>query len=184
MLTRHLGTRASALLDGQLPDEEARRAWEHVETCATCHEEIERERWVKNRLACLSSVFTCAPDQLKGSLLGVTPVADDPSEQHDDPLIAAYLVYAAGPHHQRGRLRRTAGLAAMGGGAVGAAVMGVVALAVPPASAPTTTPNPQIAAQTSESSMAPSNGWAATNSLVVSYMRSMNVSSMDASTRH
>ena len=50
----HLGTRISALLDGQLPPEEAERAWEHVHTCHFCRDAVEREGWVKTRLAGLS----------------------------------------------------------------------------------------------------------------------------------
>jgi len=168
MLIRHLGTRASALLDGQLPDDEARALWAHVETCGSCQDELERERWVKSRLACLSSSFTCAPDRLKGSLLG--------APAQPDPIVSAYLEYT---DRQHSRLRRTAGLAAMGGGALGAAVMGVVAFGVAPASAPTT-PAPQVSASSSE----PSNGWLATNSRVVAYMPWMKSSSTAVSTRH
>jgi hypothetical protein len=170
-ISRHLGTRASALLDGQLPDGEARSLWAHVETCGTCQDELERERWVKTRLACLSTAFTCAPDRLKGSLLG--------APAQPDPIASAYLEYADHQPHEHSRLRRTASLAAMGGGALGAAVMGVVAFGVAPASAPTT-PAPQVSASSNE----PSNGWPATNSRVVAYMRWMKSSSAVVSTRH
>jgi anti-sigma factor RsiW len=47
----HLGTRVSALIDGQLSAEETERAWEHVHTCHTCRDLVEREGWVKTRLA-------------------------------------------------------------------------------------------------------------------------------------
>ena len=130
---------------------------------------------MKTRLACLSTAFTCAPDRLKGSLLGVTPAPEV------DPIVSAYFEYT---DRQRSRLRRTAGLAAMGGGALGAAVMGVVAFGVAPASAPTT-PAPQVSASSTESTNSvPSNGWAATNSRVVAYMPWMKSSSTAVSTRH
>lgn len=118
----HLGTRVSALLDGQLPAEETERAWSHVHTCHTCRDLVEREGWVKTRLAGLSlgAGDRVAPDHLKGSLLGVTP-----SE--------LYLAIATDDPH---RTRRNLGLAAIGGGAVGAAVMGVLALGAAPADAP------------------------------------------------
>ena len=42
MIGGHLGTRVSALLDGQLSAEETERAWEHVHTCHTCRDQVER----------------------------------------------------------------------------------------------------------------------------------------------
>ena len=50
----HLGSRTSALLDGQLPPDETERAWEHVHTCHACRDLVEREGWIKTRLAGLS----------------------------------------------------------------------------------------------------------------------------------
>ena len=103
----HLGSRVSALLDGQLPREEAERAWAHVHACHACRDLVEREGWIKTRLAGLSHGSTSAPDHLKGSLLG--PHAHSP---HLDPL---------------GRRSRSwTGLAL--GGAAGVAVLGVLAL--------------------------------------------------------
>jgi len=118
----HLGARISALLDGQLPPEEAERAWAHVHTCHFCRDRVEREGWVKTRLAGLSYAAGPAPDGLKGSLLGMPP---------GDALLA----YANS--RQDHRMRRNVGIAAIGGGAVGAAVMGVLALGAAPADAPT-----------------------------------------------
>ena len=46
----HLGSRVSALLDGQLPPDEAERAWGHVHSCHACRDLVEREGWVKTRL--------------------------------------------------------------------------------------------------------------------------------------
>jgi hypothetical protein len=119
----HLGSRTSALLDGQLPPDEAERAWLHVHACHACRDQVEREGWVKRRLAGLQHDVSAAPEHLKGSLLGA-PVGALPSE--------GYLV----AHHDH-RVRRATGLVAIGGGAVGAAVMGVLALGAAPADAPT-----------------------------------------------
>lgn len=117
----HLGNRTSALLDGQLPADEAERAWAHVQDCHTCRDQIEREGWVKHRLAGLSyDAGAAAPDRLKGSLL------DAPGLTPDGCLLDV-------DHH-----RRNVALVAVGGGAIGAAVMGVLALGAAPASAPTT----------------------------------------------
>ena len=67
----HLGTRASALLDGQLPAAEADRLWSHVHGCHLCRDLVEREGWVKTRLSGLGAPDrTQAPDHLKGALLG------------------------------------------------------------------------------------------------------------------
>ena len=120
----HLGARVSALLDGQMSPEESERAWAHVHSCHQCRDLVEREGWVKTRLAGLAYGTTAAPDHLKGSLLGgrVTVPPGD-----------AYLALV---RHTDGRSRRNAGLVAIGGGAVGAAVMGVLALGAAPADAP------------------------------------------------
>ncbi|MGH3361223.1 MAG: anti-sigma factor family protein [Nocardioides sp.] len=105
----HLGSRVSALLDGQLAPEEAERAWSHVHQCHACRDLVEREGWIKTRLAGLSFGTTEAPEHLKGSLLG----------SHRFP--AALEAFGSRP-------RRNVGLVAIGGGAVGAAVVGVLAL--------------------------------------------------------
>ena len=115
----HLGPRVSALLDGQLSPEETERAWAHVHGCHTCRDQVEREGWVKTRLAGLAFESACAPDGLKGSLLGGLAPAGCESLDRE--------------HHRRRQL----GLAAIGGGAVGAAVMGVLALGMAPGDAPT-----------------------------------------------
>ena len=65
----HLGDRVSALLDGQLSAAEEERAWAHVHACHQCRDIVEREGWVKTRLAGLSFESACAPSSLKGSLL-------------------------------------------------------------------------------------------------------------------
>jgi anti-sigma factor RsiW len=113
----HLGARVSALLDGQLPPDEAERAWAHVHACHTCRDLVEREGWVKTRLAGLSLGPDSAPDHLKGSL-----------RSPGVPTSSAFPTYDA--------RRRNVGLVAIGGGAVGAAVVGVLALGYAPADNP------------------------------------------------
>lgn len=128
MIGGHLGSRVSALLDGQLGAEEAERAWTHVHQCPACRDLVEREGWVKTRLAGLSLGMTPAPASLtahlKGGVRGLPPEPVDAD--------TAYLAFAG--HH---RHRRTAGLVALGGGAVGAAVVGVLAFGGGPVDAPT-----------------------------------------------
>jgi len=115
----HLGARVSALLDGQLPPAEAEEAWAHVYDCHTCRDLVEREGWVKTRLAGLSGGTGPASSDLKGSLLNLTP-----GER--------FLVEAG----SRGDARRGVGAVVLGGGALGAAMAGVLALGLTPGSAP------------------------------------------------
>lgn len=124
----HLGDRASALLDGQLSPEDSERAWAHVHGCHACRDQVEREGWLKRRLAGLTYDPTAgAPESLKGSLLGA------PGD--------VFFGFHAELHGHAAPARsskRALGLAALGGSAVGAAVMGVLAFGAAPASAPTT----------------------------------------------
>jgi anti-sigma factor RsiW len=119
----HLGDRVSALLDGQLPPAEEERAWSHVHACHQCRDLVEREGWVKTRLAGLSFGAECAPSSFKESLLASVAAGLPPGE--------AYLHSSPDPRPRR------ASLVALGGGAAGAAVMGVLALGAAPADAPT-----------------------------------------------
>jgi anti-sigma factor RsiW len=121
----HLGPRISALLDGQLAPAEEEKAWEHVHSCHQCRDEVEREGWVKTRLSSMQYAGSQPPPHLKGSLMVSRTIA----QWHDARPEEMYLV--AG-----GRSRRHLGLAGIGGGAIGAAVMGVLALGASPANAP------------------------------------------------
>lgn len=117
----HLGNRVSALLDGQLSAEETERAWAHVHGCHACRDLVEREGWIKTRLQGVSlDAGPAASDRLKGCLLGALPAPLDP----------------ASTCAERDHRRRQLGMVALGGGAVGAAVMGVVALGLAPADVP------------------------------------------------
>lgn len=107
----HLGTRVSALLDGQLSPRETEEAWAHVYACHACRDLVEREGWVKTRLAGLCSGERSTPSDLKGSLMSMPP----------GDLLLADTRSAHGP-------RRATGAAVLGGGAAGAALLGVVAL--------------------------------------------------------
>jgi hypothetical protein len=124
----HLGTRISALLDGQLSCEEEERAWAHVHACHQCRDQVEREGWVKTRLSTLTfgSDAACAPSgltsQLKGSLLATGSALGVPPGE----------TYLSRPAERS----RWVNAAALGGGAA-AAVMGVLAFGAAPADAPT-----------------------------------------------
>jgi hypothetical protein len=122
----HLGTRVSALLDGQLSAEDEERAWDHVHLCHLCRDLVEREGWVKTRLAGLTWGSPAeVPSHLRGSLMDAPDLTPEltPGE--------AYLVGAG----RELRIRR-AGLVALGSGAAGAAVVGVLVLGGAPADIP------------------------------------------------
>jgi hypothetical protein len=132
----HLGSRASALLDGQLSAEETERAWAHVHQCHLCRDVVEREGWIKTRLAGLSQGGDCAPAGLKGALRGAPDCLASGLPTGLPTGLPPGDYFLALSQHPPARSRRTAGLAAIGGGAVGAAVMGVLVLGAAPADAP------------------------------------------------
>ncbi|MCW2834886.1 MAG: hypothetical protein JWN68_2839 [Nocardioides sp.] len=116
----HLGPRVSALLDGRLPPDEEERAWAHVHECHPCRDLVEREGWIKTRLAGLSFAdrTDCgAPSRLKDSLLASCTL---PAGQAS--LVPARFAASTSPRF------RHRSLAAIGGGAAGAAVVGVLVL--------------------------------------------------------
>ena len=110
----HVGNRVGALVDGQLPDEEAERLWHHVHGCRRCSERVEREAWVKTQLAGLASAWPeSAPLGLREGLSGA-------------PSYASLLPAPTPPSDHRGLIT----VAALGAGSIGAAMMGVIALNV------------------------------------------------------
>jgi hypothetical protein len=115
----HLGPRTSALLDGQLSPADEERAWEHVHGCHQCRDAVEREGWVKTRLATMQYAGSTVPSHLKGSLLFACVVGLEDLQGTEAT-----------------RTRRHLGIAGISSGAVGAAVMGVLALGASPANAP------------------------------------------------
>ena len=109
-LSGHIGTKASALVDGQLPAAEAERAWSHVLTCPGCRRLVEHEGMVKRRLGGLSAPESVdPPPQLLGSLYAVDPWA------------------AVDEIEKQSRRRRTTAVV-VGSGAVGACVLGLLTI--------------------------------------------------------
>lgn len=131
----HLGARISALLDGQLGPEEEERAWAHVHGCHLCRDRVEHEGWVKTRLMGLSLGDDSAPTGLKGALGDPTACADRVAGTVAEP--------------------RRYGLAVLGGGAVGAAFLGVIALGVVPGSGQASDRRAPVLNVTTPSSRAP-----------------------------
>jgi anti-sigma factor RsiW len=73
----HIGSTASALVDGQLTPEEEERAWAHVLTCAGCRRLVEREGSVKQRLAGLADPVDpgAVPSRLAATLADLESTA-------------------------------------------------------------------------------------------------------------
>lgn len=120
----HLGSTVSALVDGQLDEESAERAWDHVLHCPPCRRLVEHEGWTKRQLTQIAG----APrpeepsDRFLGSLLDLDPSAFDASDAWAE----------TGRLEDRSRNRRRAGIALVGAGSVSAAVFGLSTLAATP----------------------------------------------------
>lgn len=129
----HLGAAVSALVDGQLDEESAEQAWQHVAGCASCRGLVEREGWVKRRLAEMA-VATPAPPQppadLVGSLYDLRPAQDRYAADRHGAAQASWA--AVEQLERRHRSRRRAGLAVAGVGSVSAAVLGLSTLGAAP----------------------------------------------------
>lgn len=111
----HIGSNASALVDGQLSAAEEERAWRHVLGCPGCRRLVEREGWIKQRIAGLAGPTSItAPAGLLGSLYDV-----DAWAQVDEI--------------ERRSTRRRATVALVGAGSVGVAVLALLTVSSPPA---------------------------------------------------
>lgn len=110
----HIGSSASALVDGQLSAAEEERAWTHVLGCPGCRRLVEREGWIKQRLAGLNGPSPlAAPAGLVGALYDVD-------------------AWAAVDAIERRSRRRRASTVLVGAGSVGVAVMAMMAVTSPP----------------------------------------------------
>jgi hypothetical protein len=126
----HLGIAVSALLDGQLDPSSAERAWAHVNTCGTCRRQVEREGWVKTRLATMTGGDdgSTPPQQLLGSLYGLGASGHAPTSATAGSASGAAAWAAVEEIERRGRGRRRTGLAVAGAGSVSVAVLGLASL--------------------------------------------------------
>ena len=108
-LSGHIGSKVSALVDGQLSSSEEERAWSHVLTCPGCRRLVEREGWTKRQLGslCGGPASMEPPPQLMGSLYDVD-------------------AWSTVDAIEKSSRRRRTTVALVGGGAVGACVLGLV----------------------------------------------------------
>lgn len=116
-LGSHLsGAVVTALVDDQLPDDEAERAWAHVVDCPGCRTRVEHEGWIKRRLSGLAVGHTLAEETVPDDLT---------ARMH------AVHAWAAVAEIERAGRRRSA--LVLGAGSVGLAVVGLMALTSAPA---------------------------------------------------
>jgi anti-sigma factor RsiW len=112
-LSGHIGSKASALVDGQLSPAEEERAWSHVLACPGCRHLVEHEGWTKRQLGTLSAPSRGMPsERLLGSL-------------YDVDVSAAWTDVQA---IERSATRRRAAVVVVGGGAVGACALALLAV--------------------------------------------------------
>lgn len=110
----HIGSNVSALVDGQLSPAEEEKAWRHVLGCPGCRRLVEREGWIKRRLAGLAGpAEVAAPAGLLGNLYDVD-------------------AWAAVDRIERRATRRRAAAMLVGAGSVGAAVVAMMVATTPP----------------------------------------------------
>lgn len=115
----HLGDRASALVDGQLPADQEEQAWAHAMHCQDCRRLIEREGWLKSRLRGLA--YEPASESPRPGLLG---------QLYDVRAWADADAVAIEDHsHQIGIMLAAAG-------SLGAAVIGLIMLTGAPTQEP------------------------------------------------
>jgi hypothetical protein len=123
----HLGSSASALVDGQLDDATAERAWTHVLHCPECRRLVERETWVKRRVSGMPQTEPSA--RLLDSLFELAPSPQPPARPAMQPSLAALDAWAVVDEiERRGRTRRRVGIALVGAGSVSVAVFGIATL--------------------------------------------------------
>ncbi len=116
----HLGSSVSALVDGQLDQATTERAWDHVLGCSQCRALVEREIWVKNRLALLAGN---GPAPRLVEMLRELAGSEGSAGPADAPLF--------GTVDRSVRARRLTVLALLGVGSVSAAVFAVATLGGP-----------------------------------------------------
>lgn len=109
-LTGHLGAEVSALVDDQLDDAAAQRAWDHVMVCSRCRSAVEREAWLKTRLSGLAGDVPLSPRLAELASLSAAWEQVEEIEARD---------------------RRRRRLMSAGAGSVGVAVLGAMALVGP-----------------------------------------------------
>jgi hypothetical protein len=171
LLSGHLGSSVSALLDGQLDQDATERAWQHVMTCPPCRRLLEHEGWVKRQLA-----------EVAGG-----PAADRPSDRFLGSLLELDPAAAAWPEPdgaEGSRLRKRAGIALVGAGSVSAAVLGLSTLGGAPLGLGGSNGTPASSIGGAASSPSPTRAVVAPTSLVHGRLRGWTLDAADDGVAH
>lgn len=132
----HLGDRLAALVDGDLDAGEYDRAMAHVRHCADCRAEVDRQRWVRQRLQGLPGAEPSAALLMALKDIGVGAGAVEVAVSADPAA------------HWRLPSRRHTGLALAGAGTVAAGVLGLAyAVGAAPAAEPVQPPVEQFSSE-------------------------------------
>ena len=109
-LSGHIGSKVSALVDGQLAPAEEERAWSHVLTCPGCRRLVEHEGWTKRQLGALCGTLDGWTRRRSCWVRCTTSTRGPPSTTIE----------------KQSRRRRATAVVLVGGGAVGACLLGLV----------------------------------------------------------
>lgn len=96
-MSAHLGSRISALVDGQLPPDQAERALAHVAGCAQCADELRAARTARDLLLRAAHDVPPAPD-LAARLLALQADGAAGPFGHDGPGAAGRVGAASSPN--------------------------------------------------------------------------------------
>lgn len=92
----HLGRRLSALVDGELSDDERDQAYSHLVSCATCRDEVAALRTLKRRMRGLGEAT--ADGALTRRLIALEELSDDaasPGRGHTRYVVAGAVAALA-----------------------------------------------------------------------------------------
>ncbi|MFC6152593.1 hypothetical protein [Nocardioides yefusunii] len=130
----HLGAKVTVLLDGRMSSSEEERAWDHVHGCHGCRDAVEREGWVKTHLNQWGQAAPVSTsDGLRAALLAAPFPYVVQGTVRGQGVVESGHGARSSATHAAGRTRH---VVALGGSALGVAVMGLVALGAAPANTP------------------------------------------------
>lgn len=135
VLNPHVGSRVSALVDGQLSEAEAERVWAHVMVCPTCRRAVEREGWTKTRVRGTCGPRDAAPGvsvDLLGSLYAVEARAELRAEIMAEVRAELQSEMRAEVVRMERAVRRRATVAIIGVSSMSIAVVGLMAVTASP----------------------------------------------------
>ena len=134
-LSGHVGTRVSALVDGQLSEIESERVWSHVLICPPCRRLVEQEGWTKTRVrGAAAAPDACSPIPL--GLLGSLYAVEARAELRAEIVAEVRAEFHEELRAEVGRVeraaRRRATIAIVGVSSMSVAVVGLMAVTASP----------------------------------------------------